>query len=108
MAIEGVHLVPGLLPTELHGAIVSQCLIAIPDEHEHASHFYGRDADSDALRPFEKYLNALPAIRRIQAYLLARAGEAGVPVIENSNRERAIEAVIRLVLDSFERVRSIA
>jgi 2-phosphoglycerate kinase len=103
MALEGVHLVPGSVPAALEGAILSQCLIAISDEDEHARHFYVRDADSEGLRPVDKYLNALPEIRKIQDFLVRRAHEAGVPVIENSDREQAVDAVIRLVLDSFER-----
>jgi len=103
MALEGVHLVPGMVPSSLDGAIVSQCVIAISDEDVHARHFLVRDADSEGVRPVEKYLNALPEIRRIQAYLLERAEEAGVPVIENSDREGAVDAVLRLVLDTFER-----
>ena len=106
MALEGVHVVPGLVPTSLDGAIVSQCLVAIHDEEEHARHFYVRDADSEGVRPVEKYLRALPAIREIQRYLVARADEAGVPVIDNSNREGAVDAVIRLVLDAVERTRA--
>ena len=104
MALEGVHLVPGMVPGSLDGAIVSQCVITIPDEAEHARHFFVRDADSEGVRPVEKYLSALPEIRRIQAYLVERAEEAGVPVIENTDREGAIDAVLRLVLDTFERV----
>ncbi len=103
MALEGVHIVPGLVPSSLAGAIVSQCVIAISDEDEHARHFYVRDADSEGLRPMEKYLDALPTIRRIQADLVARAEEAGVPVVENSDREEAVDTVIRLTLDAFER-----
>jgi 2-phosphoglycerate kinase len=106
MALEGVHIVPGLLPTRLEGAIVSQCLITISDEEAHASHFYVRDADSEGLRPVEKYLNALPEIRLIQSYLVERAREADVPVVENADREHAVDAVIRLALDAFERERS--
>jgi len=105
MALEGVHVVPGLLPTSLEGAIVSQCLIAISDEEEHARHFYVRDADSEGLRPVDKYLNALPRIRRIQDELVVRAEDTGVPVIENSEREAAVDAIIRLVLDAVERAR---
>lgn len=104
MALEGVHIVPGLVPSSLEGAIVSQCVIAISDEEEHARHFYVRDVDSEGLRPMEKYLDALPTIRRIQRELVARAEDAGVAVIENADREEAVDAVIRLVLDTFERV----
>jgi 2-phosphoglycerate kinase len=105
MALEGVHVVPGLVPPTLEGAIVSQCVIAIEDEDEHARHFYVRDADSEGLRPVEKYLEALADIRRLQDYLVQRAEEAGVTVIENRRREEAVDAVIRLVLDAFERAR---
>ena len=103
MALEGVHLVPGLVPSTLDGAIISQCVIAISDEELHASHFYVRDADSAGVRPVEKYLESLPEIRRIQDFLVERAHEAGVPVIENRDRDESIDAVIRLVLDTFER-----
>ena len=108
MALEGVHIVPGLVPSSLRGAIVSQCVIAISDEEEHARHFYVRDADSEGLRPMEKYLEALPTIRRIQADLVSRAEEAGVAVIENADREEAVDAVIRLILDAFERAQATA
>ena len=103
MALEGVHVVPGLIPASLEGAIVTQCLIVVADEEEHSRHFYVRDVDSEGLRPIEKYLRALPEIRRIQDYLVARAREEGVPVIENSDREAAVDAVLRLVLDAVER-----
>jgi len=105
MALEGVHIVPGLVPASLEGAIVSQCVIAIPDEEEHARHFFVRDADSEGLRPVDKYLDALPEIRRLQDFVVARAHEAGVSVIENAGREQAVDAVLRLVLDAVERVR---
>ena len=102
LALEGVHIVPGLVETPAEGAIVAQCVVVVDDEEEHARHFYKRDADSDGLRPNEKYLNALPEIRRLQDYLVERAGEAGVRVIDNVDREAAVDAVIGLVLDAVE------
>jgi 2-phosphoglycerate kinase len=108
IALEGVHIVPGLVPRSLEGAIVVQCLVVIEDEEEHATHFWVRDADSEGVRPVEKYLRALPDIRRIQDFLVLKANEEGVPVIENSDREAAVDAVIHLVLDTFERVRAAA
>jgi len=103
MALEGVHLVPGMVPGAIDGAIVSQCLIAISDEERHASHFYVRDADSEGVRPVAKYIDSLAEIREIQAYLVEQAEKAGVPVIENDDRERAVDEVLRIVLDTFER-----
>jgi 2-phosphoglycerate kinase len=102
LALEGVHIVPGLVETPAEGAIVAQCVVVVDDEEEHARHFYKRDADSAGLRPNEKYLNALPEIRRLQEYLVERAGEAGVRVIDNIDREAAVDAVIGLVLDAVE------
>ena len=102
MALEGVHIVPGLVPSSLDGAIVFQCLLAISDEEEHASHFRVRDAASEGMRPVGKYLDSLAEIRRIQDYLVERARKAGVPVIENANMEEAVDAVIRLVLTAVE------
>jgi 2-phosphoglycerate kinase len=103
MALEGVHVVPGLVPAAVEGAVVVQALLAIEDEDEHARHFWVRDAGSEGLRPVAKYLDSLADIRRIQAYLVERAEKAGVPVIENSRVERTAEAVIRLVLEQVER-----
>jgi len=106
VALEGVHIVPGLLPHAFEGAVQVQCVLAIEEEDEHASHFWIRDVASEGLRPMEKYLDALPDIRRIQSYLLERAERAGVPVIENSDLESTIDAVISLVLAELERVRA--
>lgn len=103
LALEGVHVVPGLVPTPLDEAIVAQCLVVVEDEDEHARHFYRRDTDSDGLRPNEKYLSALPDIRRLQDYLAERARATDVPVIDNRDREAAVDAVIGLVLDAVER-----
>jgi 2-phosphoglycerate kinase len=108
MALEGVHVVPGLVPRALEGAVVVQCVVAIEDEQEHARHFWVRDADSEGVRPVDKYLRALPQIRRIQDFLVMKANEEGVPVIENSDREAAVDQVIHLVLDTFERLRAAA
>ena len=55
------------------------------------------------MRPFQKYLRALPDIRRIQDYLVREAAKAGVPVIENSRVEETVDRVIDLVLDQIER-----
>jgi 2-phosphoglycerate kinase len=102
IAIEGVHLVPGMVPP-LEGAVVCHCILAIDNEDAHASHFWTRDSASEGLRPFTKYLRALPEIRRIQTYLVDRAATAGVPVIENSSVDATVDEVVNLVLGSAEK-----
>jgi 2-phosphoglycerate kinase len=104
LALEGVHLVPGLIPP-VDGAVFCQVLLMIEDEDEHASHFWTRGGEG-GLRPFDKYLRALPDIRRVQDYLVARAAKARVPVIENASIDATVDHVIDLVLGEVERVRT--
>ena len=105
MVLEGVHLVPGMLPREIQGALVVQCVLGIADAEAHASHFWIRDTDSDGMRPYEKYLDSFDDIRLVQAYILGRANKHGVPVIENGNIENAIAEVMELVLAAAESVK---
>jgi 2-phosphoglycerate kinase len=103
MVLEGVHLVPGMLATELERAVVIQCVLAIHDEEIHRTHFWSRDVYSDGLRAGDKYLAGLPEIRMIQDYIVERARRNDVPVIENENVGETIWAVIELVLEQAER-----
>ena len=108
MVVEGVHLVPGMLSGPRDDATVVQCVLSIQDETAHAAHFWIRDATSQGLRPVDKYLERLSDIRRLQEFIVERARETGVPVIENTNVEDTVSAVIELVLgtaaEQLERV----
>ncbi|HXY85609.1 MAG TPA: hypothetical protein VEH52_09005 [Gaiellaceae bacterium] len=97
MVLEGVHLVPGMLPP-IDGALVAQCVLRIDDPEVHGEHFMVREAGSDGLRPHAKYLDRLDEIRRVQDHIVARAERHGVPVIENSDGDEAVRRVIDLVL----------
>jgi 2-phosphoglycerate kinase len=101
MVLEGVHLVPGLVPLELQGAIVSSCILKISDETAHAQHFFTREAGAD--RPMGKYLDRFDSIRRLQDYLVRRADANGTPVVENETADLATRAVAELVLSAAER-----
>jgi 2-phosphoglycerate kinase len=103
VALEGVHVVPGLVEP-VDGAVCCQVVLAIEDENEHAAHFWTRDAEG--FRPFEKYLRALPEIRQVQDYLVERATRSGVPVIDNANVDTTVDRVVELVLAEVERVRA--
>jgi 2-phosphoglycerate kinase len=106
MVLEGVHVVPGMLPP-IEGALVVQCVLAIDDVEEHSSHFMIRDVGSDGLRPHAKYIDRLADIRRIQDYIVRRARRHGVPVIGNTDIRSAIDRVMELVLSSAEQVQRV-
>jgi len=106
MVLEGVHLVPGMLP-RIEGALVVQCVLAIDDEEEHSTHFMVREAGLDGLRPHTKYLDRLDDIRRIQDHIVRRAKRHHVPVIANADMRTSIDAVLQLVLASVEQVQTV-
>ena len=103
LVLEGVHLVPGMLPP-VEDALVVHCVLAIEDEELHESHFWVRDAHSDGLRPVQKYLDAIADIRLLQDFIVGQAQAAGVPVVENGSIEHSIETVVELVLSGAERL----
>ncbi len=104
MVLEGVHLVPGMITTELErDALVIHCVLAIRDEEIHKTHFWHRDETSDGVRPVDRYIAGMPEIRMIQEYVLERAARNDVPVIENELQRDAVEAVMDLVLEQAER-----
>jgi 2-phosphoglycerate kinase len=103
MVLEGVHLVPGMITTELRGALVVHCVLAIHNEEIHKTHFWIRDAASEGVRPVDRYIAGMPEIRLIQEYVLDRARRHDVPVIENESQSKAISDVMNLVLEQAER-----
>jgi 2-phosphoglycerate kinase len=107
MVLEGVHLVPGMLPP-IENALVVQCVIAITSEETHASHFWIRDLTSNGVRSLDKYLERLSDIRYLQDYIVDRARGAGVPVIDNREREKSIAAVMELVLTAADRLEKVS
>ncbi len=107
MVLEGVHLVPGMLSRQIEGALAVECVIAIENEETHAGHFWIRDMSSDGIRPLDKYLDRMGDIRYLQDFIVERANVEGVPVIENSDREKAIGAVLELVLAAADQARTV-
>ena len=103
MVLEGVHLVPGLLPLPVDEALVSACVLRISDETAHAQHFFTREAGES--RPMAKYLDRFQEIRRLQEFLVGRAEREGIAVVENERADRATRAVAELVLSAAERAR---
>lgn len=106
MVLEGVHLVPGMVPA-VEGALAVQCVLEIESEQVHETHFWVRDSATEGLRPVQRYVDALDDIREIQRFIVDRAHRNDVPVIENSDIDATIAAVMDLVLESAERLETV-
>jgi 2-phosphoglycerate kinase len=106
MVLEGVHLVPGMLPP-VDGALVVQCVLAIDTIEEHSAHFIIRDVATEGVRHHDKYIERLDDIRRIQDHIVHRAERTGVPVLRNRSVEGTIGSVLELVYASAEQVQRV-
>jgi 2-phosphoglycerate kinase len=93
--LEGVHLVPGLFPVDVEGAVFCPCVLSIEDETTHAQHFFSRSGGSE--RPLATYLDHFAEIRRLQRFIVGRAEREGVPVIENADAATTTDALLELV-----------
>ena len=84
MVVEGVHIVPGFLDSSRwREALVIEFVLAVSDKDRHRANFTVREWESGGIRPLRRYLEHFAQIRRIQKYIVTRANEKGVPVVEN-------------------------
>jgi 2-phosphoglycerate kinase len=102
MVIEGVHLVPGLVPAEIEGALLVHAVLRVSDVEEHRSHFAVRDSHSGGVRPLQKYLDRIDGIRELQELIVVRAEANGVPVLESGPSPQTADALVDLVLERCE------
>jgi len=106
MVLEGVHLVPGMVPELSPEAIVAHAVIAVENEDVHSQHFFIRDTASGGVRALDKYLVRLGDIRHLQDFIVDEARKTGVPVVQNGNIEEAIGEVIELVFARIEELQA--
>jgi 2-phosphoglycerate kinase len=100
IVIEGAHVVPGFFDLEAYeGRVLGVPLVvSVDDEDLHRSHFAVRSNDSSS-RPFERYAQGFPNIRRVQKYIKSQALTHNVPVVPNYSLDQALAAIIDLVVE---------
>jgi 2-phosphoglycerate kinase len=95
MVMEGVHVVPGFTAMAVEGrALVLPMVVAVRDEALHRSHFLVREQQTDGRRPRQRYLANFGVIRKIQDYVLERAGVEETMIVENLNIDGAVTQVV--------------
>jgi 2-phosphoglycerate kinase len=105
MVIEGVHVVPGFLDRSLwDDALVLEFLLVVSDKELHRSHFAVREWETGSIRPLRRYTEHFADIRRIQKFIIGRAAEFGVPVVDNKGLDESVNLVLGTVLERVEEV----
>ena len=100
VVVEGVHVMPGSIDPALRARCVAvEAVVVVEDEELHRAHFHQRGPS----RPPERYLDAFDRIRKLQDHLVGRAREEGVAVVDNTNVDRALSQLMRIVLDAAGR-----
>jgi len=103
MVVEGVHIVPGFLDSSRwREALVLEFVLAVSDKDRHRANFTVREWESGGIRPLRRYLEHFAQIRRIQKYIVARANEKGVPVVENTGLDECLSEVLGTILHRVE------
>ena len=99
LVVEGVHIVPGMLASigarERSGeALLLPLVVAVTDSHLHRSHFLVREQETSGRRVFARYLKGFEEIRKIQEFILERAGAEGTLVVDNVSIDDTVGTVV--------------
>lgn len=100
--MEGIHLVPGFMPLEqFRDATVIELVVAVRDKDTHYNHFNVRDMQTHHHRSREAYFENFDEIRIIHDFIVQRAEEENVPVIDASDFDQAVDQAIEIVLNTM-------
>jgi len=87
--VEGIHLVPGYVEmTDLSFMYI----IIVKNKEDLISRFYARSLQS--LRPAEYYIKHLDEILEIQEFLIEKAKECNIPILENIEVEKTVSLIM--------------
>jgi 2-phosphoglycerate kinase len=102
LVMEGIHLVPGVsMRDRFEGAAVIQLVLSVEDEEDHRNHFALREQQTNERRLQEAYLNHFREVRFLQDFLVQQARAEGVPVIDATDLDQAVDAALEHVLGSL-------
>lgn len=100
VVIEGIHIVPGVSHGPVEGAIVVEFMLTVPDEHVHEVRFEQREGRTGSRRPKGPYVEHFEEIRMLQQWLVRRAQDDEVPVLDVTDLDDAADRAVEIVLDA--------
>lgn len=101
LVIEGVHLLPGLLSLATKDALIVPMILAVPDQERHRRYFELRDKQTHRRRQKKSYLKYFTEIRIVHDFIIERALDKKVPVIQEQDAKKVLEQGLRYILESL-------
>jgi 2-phosphoglycerate kinase len=109
VVIEGVHLLPGLLPRIApEEATIVHLILVAPDEAAHRRYFALRDKQTGQRRDKEGYLDHFEEIRMIHDFIAERATIEHIPIIAMGDFDTTVEQGLEHVLNATLKQRQLS
>ncbi len=101
MVLEGVHIVPGILPlAQLEGATFVELVLTLEDPEVHKRHFAMRDQQTKQRRQQSRYQEHFVEIRMLHDFVKEQARREGVATVTFNDLEQAMDQALELVLSA--------
>lgn len=100
--IEGVHVVPGFIKSDLiENNNIIMFTLTVDDEEAHRQRFYSRCRQPWVKRSLERYMENFETIRKTQNFLVEQAKIHDTRVINNVDINETIEIMVEDILEQF-------
>lgn len=92
LVINGIHLVPGYINIKKESSKIFHFILYLKDNKEHINRFYARSYGTS--RKAESYVKEFKRILDIQDFIVNKAREYDVPLIENNSLEKSLNFIM--------------
>ena len=100
--IEGVHIVPGFIRSDLmENNNIIMFTLTVDDEDSHKQRFYARCRQPWVKRSLERYMDNFSTIRKTQKFLVEQAKIHDAPIINNVEINETIDIMVNNILERF-------
>ncbi|MEA1994454.1 MAG: 2-phosphoglycerate kinase [Euryarchaeota archaeon] len=95
LVVDGIHLVPGYVDVKKKDSKIFHFILHLKDKEEYTNRFYARSYTSK--RKAKHYVKELNRILRIQDFIMDKAKEHNVPLIENNSAEESVNFIMNRI-----------
>lgn len=105
LIVEGIHINPALVNRfrDIHNAVIVPIMLAVLKQDRLRHYLKDRGMSAPQRNAESKYLSNFDYIWSLQSYLLSEADTSAMPIIENDDKERTADRVMRAIIEVLQR-----